>query len=477
MQQKHYILLLLAVIALAASCTGRSVRRMHSFYARALRMEEAGRNDSAVVYYRTAIDAARLAGEDSLAGVMYNRLGDVFLTEDLDEKACEAFSAGARLNEGKTDKSDLSRSLRGMGKSHVFRLHPADSSLRYFLRAQSLEPFIADSHERMLVHDNLAAIYSYTELYDSAFFHNSLALQMSTDSADIYRSLFVKGNIFRFLHEYDSALFYYKMSAQTDAIENKIGCYLLLSRVTASLGMADSSRYAKMFNVLRDSMERMSRTVEVQDVDNSYAASVSERRYGVVTAAAVAVVAAVAAAVFFLLRLRHRRRLSALDSEMRVSLTARFAEIERLQAELACTRDNDGYREKYEHLTRLQQASTDNIVHVAADCLDKFVRTKAWKELQQCMERDSMDGVDAGALFRAAGRSFAPFVLYLQTFLSVSEDDCLLCCLSLAGVCPRHVAALRNVSWEAVRVQKSRLKKKMADSFCSSTLYDYIFAR
>lgn len=473
MQQKHYILLLLAVIALAASCTGRSVRRMHSFYASALQMEEAGRNDSAVVYYRTAIDAARLAGEDSLAGVMYNRLGDVFLTEDLYEKACEAFSAGARLNEGKTDKSDLSRSLRGMGKSHVFRLHPADSSLRYFLRAQSLEPFIADNHERMLVHDNLTTEYLRKNLYDSAFFHNSLALQMSTDSADIYRILLAKGNIFRFLHEYDSALFYYKKSAYTDLIQNKIVSYLLLSRVTASLGMADSSRYTKMFNVLRDSMERMSRTVEVQDVDNSYAASVSERRYGVVTAAAVAVVAAVAAAVFFLLRLRHRRRLSAIDREMR----ARFAEIERLKAELACTRDNDGYREKYEHLTRLQQASTDNIVHVAADCLDKFVRTKAWKELQQCMERDSMDGVDAGALFRAAGRSFAPFVLYLQTFLSVSEDDCLLCCLSLAGVGPRHVAALRNVSWEAVRVQKSRLKKKMADSFCSSTLYDYIFAR
>lgn len=473
MQQKHYILLLLAVITLAASCTGRSVRRMHSFYARALQMEEAGRNDSAVVYYRTAIDAARLAGEDSLAGVMYNRLGDVFLTEDLYEKACEAFSAGARLNEGKTDKSDLSRSLRGMGKSHVFRLHPADSSLRYFLRAQSLEPFIADSHERMLVHDNLTTEYLRKNLYDSAFFHNSLALQMSTDSADIYRILLAKGNIFRFLHEYDSALFYYKKSAYTDLIQNKIVSYLLLSRVTASLGMADSSRYTKMFNVLRDSMERMSRTVEVQDVDNGYAASVSERRYGMVTASAVAVVAAVAAAVFLLLRLRHRRRLSALDREMR----ARFAEIERLKAELACTRDNDGYREKYEHLTRLQQASTDNIVHVAADCLDKFVRTKAWKELQQCMERDSMDGVDAGALFRAAGRSFAPFVLYLQTFLSVSEDDCLLCCLSLAGVGPRHVAALRNVSWEAVRVQKSRLKKKMADSFCSSTLYDYIFAR
>lgn len=473
MQQKHYILLLLAVIALAASCTGRSVRRMHSFYARALQMEEAGRNDSAVVYYRTAIDAARLAGEDSLAGVMYNRLGDVFLTEDLYEKACEAFSAGARLNEGKTDKSDLSRSLRGMGKSHVFRLHPADSSLRYFLRAQSLEPFIADSHERMLVHDNLTTEYLRKNLYDSAFFHNSLALQMSTDSADIYRILLAKGNIFRFLHEYDSALFYYKKSAYTDLIQNKIVSYLLLSRVTASLGMADSSRYTKMFNVLRDSMERMSRTVEVQDLDNGYAASVSERRYGMVTASVVAVVAAVAAAVFILLRLRHRRRLSALDSEMR----ARFAEIERLKAELACTRDNDGYREKYEHLTRLQQASTDNIVHVAADCLDKFVRTKAWKELQQCMERDSMDGVDTGALFRAAGRSFAPFVLYLQTFLSVSEDDCLLCCLSLAGVGPRHVAALRNVSWEAVRVQKSRLKKKMADSFCSSTLYDYIFAR
>lgn len=473
MHQKHYILILLAVIALAASCTGRSVRRMHSFYDRALQMEEAGRNDSAVVYYRTAIDAARLAGEDSLAGVMYNRLGDVFLTEDLYEKACEAFSAGARLNEGKTDKSDLSRSLRGMGKSHLFRLHPVDSSLRYFMRAQSLEPFIADSHERMLVHDNLALAFFHKEKYDSAFFHNSLALQMSTDSADIYRCLLVKGDLYLQKSKYDSALFYYKKATETNIIKNKIGGYLTLSRVTASLGMADSSRYAKMFNVLRDSMERMSRTVEVQDVDNSYAASVSERRYGVVTASAVAVVAAVAAAVFFLLRLRHRRRLSALGREMR----ARFAEIERLKAELACTRDNDGYREKYEHLTRLQQASTDNIVHVAADCLDKFVRTKAWKELQQCMEHDSMDGVDAGALFRAAGRSFAPFVLYLQTFLSVSEDDCLLCCLSLAGVSPRHVAALRNVSWEAVRVQKSRLKKKMADSFCSSTLYDYIFAR
>ena len=56
------------------------------------------------------------------------------------------------------------------------------------------------------------------------------------------------------------------------------------------------------------------------------------------------------------------------------------------------------------------------------------------------------------------------------------EDDCLFCCLALAQFTTKECAFIRGVTNDAIRSQNTRIKKRLADSFASIELFEFIFS-
>lgn len=157
-------------------------------------MEERGLPDSAVIMYQRAIKRSVAQKDTRLTGLIYNQMGDLYLSHYLFNKSLLSYQSGLEYNQLLPDKIDVSKSLRGIGKSYTYCSMP-DSGLIYLAQALRLSDSITDKEEVVRIHNNMSNAYFELKRYDEALEHNTQALNMTKDNTSRYVNSFARADI------------------------------------------------------------------------------------------------------------------------------------------------------------------------------------------------------------------------------------------------------------------------------------------
>ena len=82
---------------------------------------------------------------------------------------------------------------------------------------------------------------------------------------------------------------------------------------------------------------------------------------------------------------------------------------------------------------------------------------------------------DQQVLMDAIAKTFEPYIEDLSKYVNLTREECLLCCLAQLKLTNQQCAACKNVSENAIRTQKSRIKNKVLQTMKSEELFDAIF--
>lgn len=122
------------------------------------KMEKRMLPDSAVIMYQRAIKQSATQKDIELTGIIYNQLGDLYLSHYLFNKSLSAYKLGLKYTQLSSDKTNKSKSLRGIGKSYTYNSKP-DSGLIYLSQALLLSKSINDKEEVVRIHNNISNAY------------------------------------------------------------------------------------------------------------------------------------------------------------------------------------------------------------------------------------------------------------------------------------------------------------------------------
>ncbi len=164
------------------------------------------KSDSALILYREAIELIKDSHKKELLGELYTRTGDLFLSGNMYEPARKAYKNGLKCTMNLEDKTNASKSLRGVGKSFFFNFQP-DSAITYFLQAEKLLNHIKNHDEISHVYDNLSGFYLMRKEYKKSLYYNQKAIYYTSDSLNLYRNWLSKATLFSRTGQYDSADF------------------------------------------------------------------------------------------------------------------------------------------------------------------------------------------------------------------------------------------------------------------------------
>ena len=463
------------------------VERSLTLYEQGKYYEEQQQLDSATYFYRESLNLLKNKNESQKIGEIYNRLGNIFLQTDLYEKAYESYNEAERYNSLLTDKTNLSKSIRGMGLSFAYRYMP-DSALNYFLKAFELSDFVNDTTEILLINNNLSNIYCELGQYEKALYYNNIVLTLSKDSINLCRSWLTKASIHLEYQQYDSAWYYYELGAHSNNIYTKAACYSALSELSQILQLPDSSKYLKLFSILNDSIDRCSQSVQVQSSDQNYlmAQTINKHKYSFVYVLAIFFL--LCAVIVMFLVYYHKRKLrierQKKDEEVqgyKNTIQELYIEMKTLQQEIDsikdCEKNLSESTQKYERLKEIEDNIIANINNVAINCSTNFMRSHEYKQIKEklrgtCVELTKKEREN---IYSTVMKAFEPLTQYLSTFMNMATDDCFLCCLALLGFTSKDCAVLRCVTWNAIRSQKNRIKTKFIEVFHTLELYDSIF--
>lgn len=464
------------------SCSGKLQESQYYFELGKVQ-EERQQLDSAALSYRKAIEVLGNSDNIEQKGKIYNQLGNLFLNAGLYMKAMDAFNKAIKSNLLLPDKTNLSSSLRGKGKSFLYN-NKLDSALCYFLKAAELSDQIKNIKEILLINDNLSSVHYFLNQYDKAYLYNQKALSLSKDSTDLFRGWYAKGDILMELQQYDSAWHYYELASRSTSIYTKAGCYWAISELTRTLQLPDSSKYLKLFTIIHDSIERLDQRVQVNSIDSQYLEKknlVKERKS---FATLIVFITIVGALLFLFFILRYKKRLkkerNKLEEEQKkISLLheEKLAIQNKLDSQIENEKNIAERAMECERIEQIQRDLITNIKNIAENCTKDFFRQNIYQEIKCKLRKDSslLTNADRRQLYDVITKTYQPFIYNLAALLNLSEDDCYVCCLSLSKFTTKEASYLKKISWDAVRSQKTRIKKKNLEILHSLELFEFIF--
>ncbi len=479
MNHKNTLIFLLFCILTA--CTGNEHQMSLNYWEEGKKHEEMQRYDSATFYYRKALDLLKGKRDYELKGKIYNTLGNLFLHTDLYVNAYEAFGEAIENNSKLTDKTAMSESLRGRGKSFLYR-KLADSAACYFLDAYALSGQIKDKKEICLINNNLSSVYYTLGKYDKASFYNEKALALSKDSTDLYMNWLAKSDILVEYRQYDSAWHYLNLVNRSNSVYTRAVCYLSMAQLAGKQQLPDSSKYLKLFTIYNDSLEKLDQSNLVQSTDHQYLLdknmSREKRKY--------IIGFLVCSFLVLYLIIRHKikikREKKKLQDEQKRFLSL-CEEMRAIQNELALKKEQEKniieQEEKYKRLSELHNNIVSTIQTNGEKCTKNFRKHINYYNVKRILKADPslMTTEEKKHILDTALKIYEPFINKFSAFTDMNLDERYLCGLARAGFNTKEISILRNATWVTVRYQKSRLKKKHEEALQSLELFELIFGK
>ena len=479
--KKIFLFIVTGIFLLACN---KQIQQATLLFEQGKTQEEKGHSDTAIIYYKKAIDLLEPAQAPKLQGEIYNRIGDLYLYYSFYPYASKAYQKALEHNFILTDKSQASYSLRGLGKSYAY-MDKADSALHYHLQAYQLIPQIEDSSEIINIYNNLAVSYLTIGQYDNAELYNAKSLKLSQDSTNILRCYSIKADIFLAQNQYDSAWIYLKAGTLSDNLYTQASSYLHLSELAKQFG--DTTNYMNYFLIINDSIERSAQGASIANEELEY--TENERAKEKQTFTLWIICALLGGCLFaYLSKLYFKKKQERKVQEAMFRLQESENKIKELHVHLENINNKWELKEEEKRIERelsckVQQLKEDlktilnNIKKTGDLSAKRFMKSKAYFAMQTDLQIESpcLSQTQREEYIRQIFKSFEPYIERLSTSTSMSKEDCLLCCLFLIGFNTKVCACIRSISETSIRSQKSRIREKIEKAFGTNKAFDYLF--
>lgn len=411
------------------------------------------------------LDAIQLMpDENGFLAMIYDNLAECYLEEDLYDVAMEAYKKAYQILY--EDKESAYYSLRGM--AHVFLMrNQLDSALCYFRKAYDCVLVTQDSSRLPILYNDFATVYEQKKEYVRANEYISKVMSMlKSDELDkVYRH---KGEIMLELDQLDSARYYFALNKDVQDVYGRAARYDGLHELEKRLGNWEAAvQNADAYMVLYDSIQELSDRQKLDELmDNhqleEHKRMVSRQEQAVIGYLVGTVFILVLAGVFFFMwnDRRRKKRYIALQKEL---MQKRVDTME--------LREEKAMESEEEHINKLVELGERQFKL----CMSMFELTECYKKLQ------AMETATPKQLLSMSASRFEINVAIRKAFIDVmanlekccpalTNDDLFYCVLSLMHCSNTVILELMNVSSEALKMRKSRIKGKLRED-----IFEYIF--
>ncbi len=245
-----------------------SVHAYKAFFYAGRVNEEMKNANQAISYYLKAKDFARNSKDYKYLYLINYYLGNLYTMQNLYKNGInsdkEAYQYALKLKN--SAYQCLSLSKIGFG---YLGLEKEDSALVYQLRA--LKKAEKDDKKYIYhIYNQICVTYNAMGKYKLALQYNNKALGIKANENNLFAYYSSKGDIYKNMHQYDSAIFYINKSIQSDYIYTKAAGCSRLAAIYEALGSKDKALYyIKKFNLYRDTIDTQTQSkaiIETQEI-------------------------------------------------------------------------------------------------------------------------------------------------------------------------------------------------------------------
>lgn len=448
----YYILIYLILILSSFSCTRGSLspndlEAAQSLFRYGKKMQEEGKADSAVIYYRKSLSILEHSNQYELIASIYNQLGELLWLHNYYDRAISVYEEALKATEQMPDKTLTSKSLRGIGKCYILK-NQFDSALHQIEKAYQLIPFIKERNEKACIYNNLSVIYSEQGEVEKAMEWNIKSMKYAEDSVLKFRNYASHSDLCYKTGEYDSARQYAYLGLQSKDIYIRASCIETLYLVAIHTNDPDSLIYQQKALLLSDSIKNGNKAVEIGDAE---------------------------------LKLKQQQIIEAMNQQPNHWLYWLLGSILFINAILFIYfyfRHKSKEKAEIPVISQPQEESQQVLIKKGELYAELFTESLAYQNTtHQLSNKKHLTYNEQTALMEAISNIFSPFIDDLMEYCSLTKEESLLCCLFLLKLTNQQCAACKNVSENAIRTQKSRIKNKMTQCKPYENLFDVIFTR
>ena len=408
-------------------------------------------------------------GKDSIFRAMvYSHLGNCYNEQDLYSTARKMYKKGYALYIER-DSTRACYILNDLGDA-FFSDYQIDSALIYYQQALDIASVLQHTNLLFTIYNDIAAIYNEQGRYAESEVCISKALQYQSNEDGYILACSTKGDILGNLNQSDSAIYYWNIGATSPNIYVKTSSYHhLYKEYQKRRNWEEAICYADSFLVLYDSIQAMDDRAELDRLMDNHLVELhkrelSARNQQIIAGLVVAFLVLVAILIILYLWHDGRRKKKYVDLQQRL-MENRAEAIFLSEATEASSDDRNAELEKLEK-ERFRI------------CLSLFETTAGSKRLDELKKATPSMQIKIADTCRALivsniRKSFADVMGDLkERYPNLTNDDLLYCVLSLLR-CPKDVILhITNVSADAIKVRKSRIKGKIeGDMFLR--IFDY----
>lgn len=435
----------------------KNFRAAQAYYYWGATYRDKGNIPFAVEQYLKAIEL--MPHQNAFLAMMYNNLGDCYQAENLYDVAMASYRKAYQIRQDNNKENYFS--LRGIG--HTFLLqHQLDSACSYFKKAYDYVVETKDSSGISVLCSDLAIAYFEKKEY-------SKANDFVSKSAAIYPgSLRLKGLIMLHLNQLDSARYYFEQNRDELDISSKAAYYDGMYQIEKRSGNWKAvAQNLETYMVLYDSIQILSDTEKLDRLmDNhkleKHKRDLSQQQRELTERLVVGLLFIVFIGVFLFFWVDRKRKKNYIILQQRLTQ-------KRVDAISLYAKELLEFEEGHENELIELRKQQFNI------CLSIFKTNEYYTKLQD-LEKMSLKELKLERAFRAKLNDVIREVFIdvmenlKRTCPALTNDDLLFCILSLLSCSKNVIMELMNVSPDALKMRKSRIKSKM-----DPELFEYIF--
>ena len=407
--------------------------------------------------------------KDSIfVAMLYSHLGNCYNEQDLHSTAREMYRKGYNLCAVK-DSARSFYALRDIGNTFLLE-YQLDSALCYYQQALKIASSLQDNECLSLIYKNIAGLYNELGRYMEAESALSKALPYLTVEEDYTSACSIKGDILNSLNRNDSAVYYWKIGARSSNIYVKTSSYShLFEGYKKMKDWENATVYVDSFILFYDSIQMMNYRAELDELMDNHLIELHKRELSVRNQRIVAGLAVLFLLFMFVLVIVYLWRDARRKKEY-MALQQRLME-NRAEVMLLNEIPESASNTKVAELHKLEEERF-------SICVSIFRTTEGSRKLDELKKATAKMQVSIADTYRQVmvcdiRKTFADVMKDLKEhYPGLTNDDLLYCILSLLRCSKFIVLCILDVSSDAIKTRKSRIKNKI-DEELFNRMFDY----
>lgn len=453
---RQYILLLSILFITLFSCKNAGlspdeITKADSIYQYGKRMESEGKADSAVIFYRKSLSIVENSNQYELIGTIYNQLAELLWLHNYYDRAISCYQDAFDATKKLEDMTLSSKSLRGIGKCYILK-NQFDSALIQMEKAYELHPQIKNKKELASLYNNLSVVCSELGYQDRAMEWNVKSMSITEDTLLNFRNYALRSDLCYKEGKYDSAVHYAHLGLRSQDIYIRSSCTETLYLVANQMNSPDTTTYLRMVTTLSDSIKNSNKAAEIGDAELKLkqeqiikAMNQQPRNWVYWVLGCIITINMIIFTIYIVKRKKQPMNTAVIGKPLQSDITSDREQVIIKKGEL--------YSELFQNSLSYQTT------------------------LEKLSKKKNLTYNEQKSLMESIGNTFEPYIEELDKHLNLTHEESLLCCLSLLKLSNQQCAACKNVSENAIRTQKSRIKNKITQIAAYDKLFDAIFNR